>query len=911
MGVREKGVFLVGLCLAWAAAAPPVWGQGANPLDLTNLQREVLHRVFGQHTFEAPALPSADADLGLRVDPTAPGGLYRMGAEGDLPLRLRVAIRSIGSLEPVALAYRVVNFYGQKVAEGALGPAVPDEHGTAALSLVIEDITRAGYYHVLVTGESGGRTALGACGVVIVLPVDQERRVKNPFGVAAPPWKMPAEVPAICRRLGARFLAFDWPYEAHPEGSPAEVQERLDVARRRGLALMGIIPLTPADDPGPFAFMNTAVVQRYAETVPDWQIGSRLDWPSGLFGPVESPDRYREMVRSLIEGLRRVEAPVSVWVAATPGFLADVLTEGPVLAGADGVSLYMDASARGGACSFDRLRAGSEPAEWDTPHPELAREPNLRSGAFRRSLDYGIRVARRLDIKRAAVAGAADEPGIGSPQQRAWKLVTRHVLALAAGAERVFVRPDCLMDETRDRRSPLPEAAAYAWMTHVLGPASYEADLWADVPLLEAHLFSGVEQRVAVVWSWVGQDAAEPDRGALVFEKGGGLEAYDMVGRPVGIWKGRRLVVPLGEAPVYVTSPSLRADAMRERFRRTRVVGLDPATLWIRSVVRGEAPGRVRVNVWVQSHLPRRAEGRVGLVVPEGWRARQAKHRFSLEAGEAREFTFECDVAEEAAPAPYRLEAAATLDEAWVRRAFQVQVAQAPQRSITVGGGLADWEGIRPVRLADDATGTSAEVRTAWDREFFYFSAVVHRERETFLGGPHAFSGDAIQLGFGLSERADDDFGSRGRGKGLPAGAFRDTDHLFALTFGSEGPQVIRLRAPRVALRTHVPGNMDSWYGPVEDAKVLIGRDHDAGVTIYEAAIPLAAIEPLRAERGRVFRFGFRIGDGRNAPLEWARTAGVPDYLANPASFLPTGEASLPCQTRWALVGRMPFEPRP
>jgi len=884
MGVRERGVLLVGFCLAWAAAAPPVWGQGANPLDLTNLQREVLHRVFEQHTFEAPAPPSADADLGVRVDPTAPGGLYRMGPEGDLPL-LRVAIRSVGSLEPVGLAYRVVNFYGQKVAEGALGPAVPDEHGMAALSLVLEDITRAGYYHVLVTGESGGRTASGACGVVIVPPVDNEPRTKNPFGFAG--WNYDAESAEVAARLGAQRLVFDWPYEAHPEGSSAEVRERIDLAHNRGLALTGIIPLTPADDPGPFALMNTAVVQRYAETIPDWQIGSRLDWPSGLFGPVESPGRYREMVCSLIEGLRRAEAPVSIWVAATPGFLADVLTEGPVLAGADGVSLYVEASARGG----------------DTPHPESAREPNLRSGAFRRSLDYGIRVARRLGVKRAVVAGVGDGPGIGSPQQRAWKLVTRHVLTLAAGAERVFVRPECLMDETPGWRSPLPEAAAYAWMTHLLAPVSYKGDLWADVPLLEAHLFSGVGQRVVVVWSWIGQDAAEPDRGALVFEKGGGLEAYDVVGRPVGIWKGPRLVVPLGEAPVYVTSPSLRADEMRELFRRARVVGLDPATLWIRGVVRGEAPGRVRVNVWVQSHLPHRAEGRVGLVVPEGWRARQAKHRFSLEAGEAREFTFECDVAEEAAPAPYRIEAAATLDEAWVRRTFQVQVAQAPQRSITVGGGLADWEGIRPVRLADDATGTSAEVRTAWDREFFYFSAVVHRERETFLGGPHAFSGDAIQLGFGLSERADDDFGSRGRGKGLPAGAFRDTDHLFALTFGPEGPRVIRLRAPRCALRTHVPGNMDSWYGPVEGAKVLVGRDHDAGVTIYEAAIPMAAIEPLRGERGRVFRFGFRIGDGRNAPLEWARTAGVPDYLANPASFLPTGGASLPCQTRWALVG--------
>jgi hypothetical protein len=69
-------------------------------------------------------------------------------------------------------------------------------------------------------------------------------------------------------------------------------------------------------------------------------------------------------------------------------------------------------------------------------------------------------------------------------------------------------------------------------------------------------------------------------------------------------------------------------------------------------------------------------------------------------------------------------------------------------------------------------------------------------------------------------------------------------------------------------------------------------------------ATALAALAPLKAERGRTFRFSFRIGDGANLPLEWSRVAGVPDYLAGPGSFLPISDAdTLPCQTLWTFVG--------
>jgi len=631
--------------------------------------------------------------------------------------------------------------------------------------------------------------------------------------------------------------------------------------------------------PGLFGFLTLACVQHYGPNMGAWQIGRPDEFgdDSGGLDPPKVRDAFREAIASV----RRSDRPVSLWAAASPPMLADVLSEGPVLAGADGVSLSLDADARA---------------------------PSLRSGAYRRSLDWGKQIARRLGVARIEVGATGDDPDAATPQQVAWKLVTRHVLALAEGAERVFVSPG------RGIPTPRPAAVAYAWMTHLLDAATYRTNLWPDVPLLEGHLFSGPDQQVAVIWSWVGQNPDVPDRGALVFENGHGLEALDVVGRPVGIWKGPRLVVPLGEAPVYVVSRTLTAAQMQDRFRHARVVGLDPATLWLHSLTWGQAPGRVRVTVWIQSHRPYRAGGMVGLVLPEGWRARQSKYSFALDPGEARPFTFECDVSQEAGPPPYRIEAVALMDDAWVRRTQDLQFAQAAERTITVGDGLADWEGIEPVRLsakparqrAAESGETHADVWTAWDKKFFYFAAAVYRSRATFHPGRHAFDGDAIQLAWGLGNRADDDFGRRGRGQALPAGVFRDTDHLLALAFGPDGAQVIRLRGPHVAFRTHLPGNMDPWYGPVEGAEAAIGRDEEHGVTIYESAIPWKALAPLAAQRGREFRFAFRIGDWPAPPLEWAWTAGMPDYLANPASFLPTSEATLPCQTRWALGGPKP-----
>jgi hypothetical protein len=868
-------------------------------LHLTDLQRRVLEQAFHRHTFQAPRAPAAcadgsgppDAALAASVEPVATGGLCRLGTAGDMPPQFTVTVALRGAPASIDLRYYVEDFYGRKVADGVLPAVFPDAAGHATADLALKELNAFGYYHVLVTATCGDRTATAACGLALVHPAEEGPDPKGPFGLAAPLGEIPADLPEVCRRLGVSHLAVDWPDGravalhvtpgAAPESRWDEGHAILKRVLEAGLVPTGVIsvdqPVEFAEPPA-LVDVKAGMVAHFAakEGLPDaaqpmlqWQLGRRPVLGDDSWA--QAAAAYRETVSSLLAAVRKTGAPVSVSVAVTPQMLVDVLLEGPALAGADGVALCLDAGSAA---------------------------PNLRSGAYRRSLDYAVAIARRAGLKRMCVGETGDDPAAASPQQQAWKLVTRHVLALAGGAERIY------LDYGRGAPEPLPSAAAYAWMTHLLTGTAYQEDLWPDTPLVQAHLLAGPERRVAVVWSWAGEDPAKPDTGALVLDDGSRLEAYDVVGNRVGIWKGERLIVPLGEAPVYLVSSDLKANEVRDRVRKARILGVSPASVWIRNLVPGNSPGRMNVTLWVQSQRPYRLEAMAGLLLPEGWKARQTKQQFGLDGGQAREIVFECDVPADLGPPPYPIQTAVSLGEEWARRTQAVWPTVMPERTIEVGYGTTGWEGIRSVALQSKAGDVKAEVRTAWDAQNFYFAAAVARPRGTFKAGRFAFDGDAIQLAWGAGDRADDDFGRPARDRALPVGAFRDTDHLMAVTFGPSGAQVVRLRGPRIALRAHVPGNLDAWYGPVEGAVADISRDADNNLTLYSAAIPWKALAPLKGERGRTVRFGFRLGNGDDPPLDWSAAAGVPDYLAGPGSFLPISDAdTLPCQTLWTLVG--------
>ncbi len=837
------------------AMACPAPGQDGLGFDLTELQLGVLRQVFTRYDFTAPS--PGDGALAVEVEPVAPGGVYRLGEQGDLPATVRVTLRA-GGTEPVAPSYRVVNFYGQEASRGTMEPLAPG----ASADLVLGEIDRFGYYHVAVRARAGGAEATGTCGFVVVHPFARTARAGAAFGALLPPGDTDGRKLRIARRLGAGHVAMDVPREG-PDGGAVTAAE----LGAPGLVATGVVDPTA---PGPEGVRGlgwlVAALDASEGRFAAWQVGrppwNRTARPDAMAG-------YRDGVAAFLAEARKIGTSAPLWVGATPSLLASALSEGPVLAGTEGVALVLDADASA---------------------------PSLRSGAYRRAVDYGLRQAARMGVRRGRVAATGEQPGAARPQQTAWKLVTRHVLGRAAGARRVDVVWG------RGLPEPGPAAAAHAYLAHLVGDATYEADLWPDVPLLEGHLYTGTTRRVVVVWSWVGANPAEPEQGLLVLPNGRGLEARDVMGHPVGIPKDRQLLVPLGEAPVYLVSETLSAAAMRERIGQAWVRGVAPATVWIEDIIRGRVPGYTRVTAWIQSHRPYRRDVRAALLVPSGWRQRTTKQQFSLGPGEARTMVFECDVRATAGPPPYRMEIAAEVGDEWVRHARDIRVTRIPQRSVRAGGGLEEWTGISPYVLTDGDGLPAAQVRVAWDVDHLHVAAVVPRDRPTFRRGGSDYGGDAIQIGFGFDGWADDHFGQVAPGDAYPVGAYRDTDVLVALTATREGASAVLLRKPYVALRTHLEGNMDPWFGRIEGARASIRYDEMARFALYEASIPWSVLEPLRPEVGRSLRMDFLIGQGgERPPLQWSARAGVPDYLANPATFLPLSESTCPCATRWAL----------
>ena len=271
-------------------------------------------------------------------------------------------------------------------------------------------------------------------------------------------------------------------------------------------------------------------------------------------------------------------------------------------------------------------------------------------------------------------------------------------------------------------------------------------------------------------------------------------------------------------------------------------------------------------RLWVQSLRPYGIDLVTGLVPPPGWNVRQTKQSLGLGAGQARELVFDLDRVEPSkeAPAefprpPYELGMAASLSEASIRRTQQVWPTQIPERTIEVGYGLDDWAGVSPVVVTGESPQVRAEVRVAWDADYFYFAAEVHRPRDAFRPGRYASDGDAIQLAWGTDDGA------------APADPFSGAGHLAAITFADGKPQVIRLAAPRVFPARPRPRQHGPVVRPRRGGQGRHLRDRSRKVTIFEAAIPLKALDPVRAERGRSIRFAFRIGDGGGQPLDWSR----------------------------------------
>jgi len=671
-----------------------------------------------------------------------------------------------------------------------------------------------------------------------------------------------------------------------------------------------------------------------------------------------------------------------------------------------------------------RLTAGSSAAfieDQVEPHPTawvnlvsgLSHEPaavvdvrSMRDGSLARSIDHGAGVARRMGLPYYYVTGGwgrSAQHGGPDDDIAACLLVQYAVRAALCGAFQVDMPWEIACGPGRTRSN-----AAVAVLAHMIEDRPILADIWPENELIFGAVFAHPRHataavrrlpraaelaarwdvpvpedrrddavKVAVVWRNAGRDAGGTggDRsndtvsggsrigtvggGTLTIDDARGLRAYDVFGREIPT-VGGRLVVPLGESPIYIVTESLDVVALRERVAAARIDRVPPVTLYALSLAR-PAHELQQLSVRIENQLNRQISGTLVLEAGEGGQATEAA--FVLPPAKLAEVTVPWPGVKSLAQNEYAAMLTARTDAGDVTRRQIVAVAAFIQRSIKVDGDLADWAGATPVLVDSDRpaaeadlaaylksprldrpTGTPdrrrimARIYTSYDDFSVYLAAEVHEDEfacraglpvrsASFVDGRAAppaggsaasiplkegvpdgvghirLAGDAILFAFGFRDRVsgwgrqmDDPYAWKGN--------FYDTDFLYAAHSSADGDRLVRLWAPDTTRRGAYQGGRVPGYGPVAGGKIVIRRDEKRHVTIYEMSIPRLELYLFDPNRGRC-RFGFVVangeGLGRQGGLEWSEAAGVFDHWRSLGSFAPSTVPHLACQTYFGI----------
>ncbi|HEY3284179.1 MAG TPA: hypothetical protein VGN26_18060, partial [Armatimonadota bacterium] len=585
------------------------------------------------------------------------------------------------------------------------------------------------------------------------------------------------------------------------------------------------------------------------------------------------------------------------------------------------------------------------------PYKEGER-PNYRQGSQLRYTDYGVQVERRAGLGLHYITENGTEvPGERDNPLNAPKVVQLHVMPALAGVYQANVQEGIGwgLDQMKG-------AVAYGVMTSFLEDRVVVADIWPSQPLLWGAVFANASEadrkapradalsarwqvksrladttKVAVVWSNTGPDADHLDSGAtLLLKDAGSLEAFDLMGAPVGQRQEGALTLPLSHYPIYITTNLLSAAELSAKVAVGTISGATPVSLSVNSLTRPMEQGG-EVSVRVQNQLNRRVQGKVSVQLPEGWEALERSLPITLAPAELAEVTFRLRQARMTAGNQYAITAVAETDAGAAKRSQVVSVAYAPKLSPKVDGNLSDWSRVSPMTCDSQDLGygddlakyllnpslkrpeTPKEAKrvrvsgyTAWDDDRLYLAFEVKEPGlvQSFSGASDSKTGpwgqDCIEVGFGLKERAGDDFHAPGD-PWYWKGIFRDTDYLYLLTQTASGPKLYRLTKPGVEFRVPWQTHSAAWQVPVEGSQIVIRRDEMTGTTCYEASLPRKEIPDLDPAKAGRIRYGYVAfndeGAGPGGKLQWAQAAGVFDYWLNHGSFMPTWESLWPCQT--------------
>jgi hypothetical protein len=643
-------------------------------------------------------------------------------------------------------------------------------------------------------------------------------------------------------RCGARVLRSKI-LDANNDVSLGVIDNQIRSRLARNLATLAVLDEVTRANSAIEASRTLPVLTRYA-AVKTWELASSASVPS------TSGTQKVSFDPSFLASAR-LARPDASWV--WPLEIGDKVQTGSTDSGIDsGRAVIM--TPLGLLTSVDQVPQAAIPG--DVAHPEALRRALLATVGAARTAKTGLHIRAQLPQKADLYA---------SPLAAADDMVSRYALSIMGGAASMSVP---LIDgtSTASSQARYAQAAAFAQMTKMLEDATFVEDLFPRSPALCGALFQVGTNSIALIWpSRPGNTPATLQTRLL------GARLLDVFGNALP--SDNNLKVPL-TGPVYILSnaaPSTVAWALRNG----KVSGIAPVAARALPLTQMVSGGRGQISVRLQNVLLQPASGIVRLKAPPGWELKQNERKFTLGAGEIRDYNFSVSRTKISRDGLYPIVVALDVpggSGAW-QQDLRVACATSTQNSVRLDGDLGEWRRaswmeIRPSQAKIEA----AKVALLWDENYLYVAAQIKEPHLRATLDATAFGrGDALQLAFGT------------RGEVKPdSGPFRDTDWSLILSAQAGG----QVKMPGFALP--------------REARCVARRDEQRNVTFYEAAVPLEALPDLkpsqRAVQAEPVRFGWILHNDEGAPLEWSAATSVFQWWRNPASFAPDSRLFLAAQ---------------
>ena len=324
-----------------------------------------------------------------------------------------------------------------------------------------------------------------------------------------------------------------------------------------------------------------------------------------------TPLQFRELLQLTYQAVKSADPNVEVICGHSSSFLNDIIC-------VDGGEKWLD---------------GESNHPYKSPPPE---------NVMQKYTDYGIQTGNwYAKQQNRKWSHWITEDGVGKPwdSDEAWVnwVPRKHVLYAIMG-ERCVMWHEIGGHEGWDsgmglyylgsaQIEPRPAAMAYAVMTHFLEDHSYVREIWPELTSLRGAIFDGKHtqrDRVAAFWSTAGQ-------AKLTLAEGEGINAFDIMGNPTGIRKGKTLTIPVNDSTVYLTT-LLPVDILTERLRTAKIVDMPPVVMNIKSFTAPIA-SKPSLKVKIQNRWNVPVQGEISLA---GMPFALARQMVSLQPGETQ-----------------------------------------------------------------------------------------------------------------------------------------------------------------------------------------------------------------------------------------------------------------------------------